>query len=276
MASDSNIVKASPLTQLAERFHVDPSAVATLLRQTVMRSGTDVEMVAFAIVANQYGLNPFTKELYAFPAKGGGIVPVVGIDGWARIVNNQPGFDGAEFREAWSQDGKTPVSVMCSIYHKERQHPTTVTEYYAECCRPTEPWKQMPMRMLRHKAFIQCARIAFGLGGLYDEDEGADIVRRVESTTITMPQRLPAKQAPEEPVSQAEPQAESTPAPTAADEVQHISESQRRRLFKIAADAGKSVEQLRAYLSETFGITSSRAIPVNIYDSICQWAEAME
>lgn len=266
------IVKASPLTQLAERFNVEPNAVATLLKQTVMKSGTDNEMVAFAIVANQYGLNPFTKELYAFPAKGGGIVPIVGIDGWTRIVNNQPGFDGVDFIETWSQDGKTPVSVTCSIHHKERSHPTTVTEYFSECFRQTEPWKQMPLRMLRHKAFMQCARVAFSLSGIYDEDEGADIVRRVESTVITPPQRLPGKTQPEK----SEPAAEPPTEPPPSEDVQYISEAQRRRLFKIAGDAGKSVDQIKAYLSETFGITSSKAIPVNMYDSICQWAEATE
>jgi len=30
--------------------------------------------------------------------------------------------------------------------------------------------------MLRHKALIQCARIAFGFSGIYDEDEAARIV----------------------------------------------------------------------------------------------------
>ncbi len=34
----------------------------------------------------------------------------------------------------------------------------------------------MPQRMLRHKAMIQCARIAFGYGGIYDQDEGEKIL----------------------------------------------------------------------------------------------------
>ena len=33
----------------------------------------------------------------------------------------------------------------------------------------------MPRRMLRHKALIQGARIAFGFSGIYDEDEARDI-----------------------------------------------------------------------------------------------------
>ena len=47
---------------------------------------SDEQMIALLIVADQYGLNPFTKEIYAFPDKHKGIVPVVGVDGWSRIM----------------------------------------------------------------------------------------------------------------------------------------------------------------------------------------------
>jgi hypothetical protein len=51
---------------------------------------SDAQMTALLIVANQYGLNPWTKEIYAFPDKNNGIVPVVGVDGWSRIINEPP------------------------------------------------------------------------------------------------------------------------------------------------------------------------------------------
>src|SRR3546814_15877124 len=48
----------------------------------------------------------------------------------------------------------------------------------AECARSTGPWQSHPKRMLRHKAMIQCARIAFGFTGIFDEDEAQRIVER--------------------------------------------------------------------------------------------------
>jgi hypothetical protein len=45
----------------------------------------------------------------------------------------------------------------------------------SECARNTEPWIKWPARMLRHKALIQCARVAFGLAGIYDPDEAERI-----------------------------------------------------------------------------------------------------
>jgi phage recombination protein Bet len=129
------------------------------------------QMMALLIVADQYRLNPWTKEIYAFPDKRNGIVPVVGVDGWARIINENSQFDGMDFE----QDEER---CTCIIYRKDRNRPIRVTEYLSECKRGTEPWNSHPRRMLRHKAMIQCARIAFGFGGIFDPDEAERIVER--------------------------------------------------------------------------------------------------
>jgi hypothetical protein len=131
-------------------------------------------MAALLIVANQYGLSPWTREIYAFPDKNNGIVPIVGVDGWARIINSHEKFDGMEF-EIKEEGGKL-VSCTCTIYRKDRSHPVRVTEYLAECYRETGPWKSHPSRMLRHKAMIQAARLAFGYVGIFDRDEAEAIV----------------------------------------------------------------------------------------------------
>lgn len=158
---------------LAKQFNMgDGSELTATLKQTCFKSSTqvtDAQMTALLIVANQYGLNPFTKEIYAFPDKGG-IVPVVGIDGWSRIINSNPQFDGMDFE----QDAD---SCTCTIYRKDRKHPIKLTEWMAECKRPNVgPWASHPYRMLRHKAMIQCARVAFGFGGIFDQDEAERII----------------------------------------------------------------------------------------------------
>lgn len=134
---------------------------------------SDAQMTALLVVANQYALNPWTKEIYAFPDKNNGIVPVVGVDGWSRIINSHPQFDGMEFE----QDAE---SCTCVIYRKDRGRPIKVTEWMSECKRGTGPWQSHPRRMLRHKSMIQCARLAFGYGGIYDQDEAERIVDATE------------------------------------------------------------------------------------------------
>ncbi|MGH9806129.1 MAG: recombinase RecT [Terriglobia bacterium] len=168
---------------LGEQYNVDPRNVIALLRSTVIKpdrngkQATDAEVAAFMAVAHEYRLNPFTKQIHAFAGKGGGLTPIVGIDGWAAIVNRRPDFDGCAFYEVTDKDGK-PISTTCTMYVKGRRHPVQATEWFRECYRKTEPWDQMPHRMLRHKAYMQSARIAFGLSGIHDEDEALDIARR--------------------------------------------------------------------------------------------------
>ncbi|MDE4002901.1 phage recombination protein Bet [Glaesserella parasuis] len=160
------------LTQkLANRFEIaDGSDLMTTLKNTAFKGNVnDSQMTALLIVANQYGLNPWTNEIYAFP-NNGGIVPIVGVDGWSRIMNEHPQFDGIEF--TFLDDN----SCTCTIYRKDRNRPIVVTEYMSECQRNTLPWKSHPKRMLRHKTMIQAARLAFGFTGIYDQDEAERIV----------------------------------------------------------------------------------------------------
>lgn len=155
---------------LSAKFGMGEEAnVLDTLKATAFKGQVnDAQMTALLIVANQYGLNPWTKEIYAFPDKNNGIVPVVGVDGWSRIMNDHPDFDGMDFE----QDDE---SCTCRIYRKGRSHPIQVTEYMSECKRGAGPWLSHPKRMLRHKAMIQCARLAFGFGGIYDQDEAERI-----------------------------------------------------------------------------------------------------
>jgi phage recombination protein Bet len=147
----------------------DGAGLIETLKATAFKGQvSDAQMTALMVVANQYGLNPWTKEIYAFPDQNNGIVPVVGVDGWARIINSHDQFDGMDF----IQDDE---SCTCVIYRKDRSHPIKVTEWMAECKRPVKPWQSHPKRMLRHKAMIQCARLAFGYAGIYDQDEAERI-----------------------------------------------------------------------------------------------------
>lgn len=159
--------------KLAAQFNIgDGKGLSETLKCTAFKSNTpvtDEQMTALLIVANQYGLNPFTKEIFAFPDKGG-IVPVVGVDGWSRIINTHQQFDGMDFKS-------DAESCTCVVYRKDRKHPICVTEYMDECRRDNAPaWKSHPRRMLRHKAMIQAARLAFGFTGIYDQDEAERIV----------------------------------------------------------------------------------------------------
>lgn len=173
------VEESSLLVRTAARFGVDATKLMTTLKATAFRvkdgEATNEQMMALLVVSEQYGLNPFTKELFAFPDKGG-IVPVVSVDGWCRIINDHPEFDGVDFADGPEDDRGAPQWIECVIYRKDRAHPTKIRERMNEVRRDTQPWKTHPSRMLRHKALIQCARVAFGFAGIFDQDEAERIV----------------------------------------------------------------------------------------------------
>lgn len=200
--------RVSALNIMGARLSVDPIKLMATLKATVFKNASDDELLALVVVANEYRLNPLTKEIYAFPAKGGGIVPVVSIDGWVSMVNDHPAMDGMEFEEHHN-DGKL-AAITCKLWRKDRSRPIQVTEHLSECKRPTDPWK-MEHRMLRHKALMQCARYAFGFSGVTDEDEAAD--------TPGMRDVTPAKGKPSGVVIDPFKQADDTPKPEPEDDI---------------------------------------------------------
>lgn len=206
---------------MADKYSLSPADFVTTVKNTCgLAKASDSEFGAFLIVAKEYDLNPILKEIYAFPAKGGGIVPIVSVDGWLNLVNSHPQCDGFEFDTAYDEKGEL-VSATCRIYRKDRSRPTAVTELLSECVRPTDPWK-MKNRMLRHKTLIQCARYAFGFAGIYDEDEAAKFadmrdVTPAATKTAPTPPRPPVKG--EATVGTSEKQA-SKPTQTVADDIE--------------------------------------------------------
>lgn len=223
----SDVVSSNDIVvKVAEKYSVDAESLLQTLKSTAFKQSgnkiiTDEQMYALLIVSDQYNLNPFTKEIYAFPDKSGGIVPVVSVDGWNRISNEHPHFDGVEFE--YSKDVVKPEGASCHchawieaiLYRKDRTHPTRIREYLDECYRlpfksdnskfpQAGPWQTHPKRLLRHKAEIQCYRVGFGFVGIYDEDEAYRIFNNEaeqarEATVVdiaTYPGKAPVEKLP--------------------------------------------------------------------------------
>lgn len=166
--SEAPVLAQSLVVTMANQFGIESDKFVSVVKRTVMPdNSSNEEMAAFLMVANEHGFNPFTREIYAFKGKSGAIVPVVGVDGWIKKINEKPDFEGMELAPGADEEGKY---IDCTI-HRRGRRPTTIREYLKECIRDTGPWKSHPNRMLRHKSIIQCARVAYGFAGIYDPDE---------------------------------------------------------------------------------------------------------
>lgn len=241
--------------KFGEKFGIDQELLIETLKATAFKTKagdppvTNEQLVALLIVADQYGLNPFTKEIYAYPDKQNGIVPVVSVDGWIRIINEHPQYNGSEIHQSEAlvvsdKNEHRPCFewMTVTIHRKDRDHPTVVTEYFDEVYRKpfvgkrgdgstyeiSGPWQTHPKRLTRHKTLIQGGRVAFGFAGIYDDDEAERILEAqaervvhtipVTSRTTAATEALKARQGivatPAKPAQPAAATQENVPRPT--------------------------------------------------------------
>ena len=171
------------IARLAGKFGVEPNRLLKCLTTQVFkqadgRQPTNEELMVLLLVCENFGLNPFNREIYAFRGKSGDIVPVVSLDGWGKIVRSQKDFNGVSFQFSETTvkvagcSQELPEFVECAMRLKGVDDPIVIQEFMIECFNDKSPvWRKWPRRMLRTRAFIQCARLAFSLTGLYDEGE---------------------------------------------------------------------------------------------------------
>lgn len=140
------------------------------LRNTVAPGLTEPEFRLFAEMCRATGLNPATKEIWAIKA-GGRLQLMTGINGFLRIANSHPQFDGMEVSFEW--DGKQLVSCTVKVHRKDRKFPSVATAYWSEYAKQTPIWRSMPTVMLSKCAKSLAIREAFiqELGGFYTAEE---------------------------------------------------------------------------------------------------------
>jgi phage recombination protein Bet len=152
--------------------------IQSALSRLSIWSQADLERLL--LTAERLGLDPLNNEIYALEksAEAGQkaqIIFVVGVDGWTKLINAHPAFDGMKFVESEPGDNELPLYFQCTIFRKDRRVATSVREYMYEVHTNKGAWLTHPRRMLRHKAMVQCARLCFGLSGIYDPDEALRI-----------------------------------------------------------------------------------------------------
>lgn len=205
-------VKRSLLQIMAEK--IAPDMDATMFLETVKKicfksaNATNEQLAALLLVSHQYELNPLTKEIYPFVDRDGVMQLIVGVDGWIKLANTHPQYDGMELEDIDDAQGNIRA-VKCTIYRKDRNRPVIITETIDECFRDTAQWKNKRRRMLRHKATIQAIRYAFGFGGIIDDDEAA---LTVEYRNASVPTQVPPKANPDAFTSSPEPAVNPTEA----------------------------------------------------------------
>ncbi len=174
MSTELKIIDANTdvIQRLANQYGTTREKLYAIVKATCkMEKASNEQFQAFLMIAEKYDLDPITKQMWAFPnTKTGGIDTMVSVDGWIKIVNNHPQFNGYETSVQFDDKDK-PFSATCTIWRKDKERPTTKTVYFREWVKPSSPvWRDMPAHMLEIRAYIQCARMAFNISGIIDPE----------------------------------------------------------------------------------------------------------
>lgn len=151
-------------------LHVDFEEFYAIMKANCFgnKNPSHAQMSAFMVLANQYKLNPLTKEIYAFPS-GGGITPIIGIDGWLKIAHSSGKCTGITHELIMGENNEV-IAVKCRVSRLDFDYPTETVEFMSENRRNSPTWKQSPVRMLKHRATAQAIRMAFNVNAMMEDE----------------------------------------------------------------------------------------------------------
>src|SRR5687768_4635606 len=165
-----------------------------LIKASIARGASDVELSLFLAQCERTGLDPFSRQIYWIKRGNQGSTQV-SIDGFRVIAERSGEMDGQDV--AWCGDNgewvdvwlpKTPpAAARVIVYRKGCAHAFTAIAKFSEYNAGGSMWQKMPANQLAKCAEALALRKAFPhqLSGLYTPDEmgQADPVPTVEAVT---------------------------------------------------------------------------------------------
>lgn len=159
------------------------------IRRTVAKGATQEELDMFLHLSRTYGLDPFAKEIW-FIKMGREPIIFTSRDGYLKIANRDPRFDGMEadvvyagdsFRKTkdgvehvyGAKDRGAPIGAYCIVHRSDRRIPTYVFAPYKDYHKGGN-WNTYPHAMILKVAEAQALKRAFSISGLVTREEIID------------------------------------------------------------------------------------------------------
>ena len=136
------------------------------LKDTVCKGATNAQFRMFAEVCKATGLSPWLREIWFVP----GVGVMAGRDGYLRVANENPMFDGMETKVERDAQSK-PVKATCSVWRKDRSHPITCEAYFNEYKKAGNVWQTYPSAMISKVAEVLALKRSFSINGVVTEEE---------------------------------------------------------------------------------------------------------
>ena len=138
------------------------------------------EMIEFAALCKQAGLNPATSEVAPL-VQGGHVSLIVSVDGWIKVARSQPEFAGYKLIPSENtikiNNSEVPEYITSQIYIRGLDFPLEWRTYYREAVKPRSPvWTTMPNHMMQVRALANGIKRSFGLNA-FTPDEATDMIQ---------------------------------------------------------------------------------------------------
>lgn len=254
-----------PTTELS--IWADQNKLAEI-KGLVAQNLTNTEFQLLVNIGKATDLNPFLREIYAVKYGNAPASIFIGKNGYIKIANSHPAYDGHE-TEYIRDDKGAVIGCKATVYHKKRAHPVTIEVYLEEYGSGSNPlWKSKRLTMIRKVALVQALRESFpeSFQGVYDESEewSAPAAPQKPTQAPAAPKPSPATSAPL-------PAAPATPKPSVKQleevetlmrelEIDDEAKNKARKMMTSAANAAVILEQLKAKRSEQLAEMKAEAI----------------
>jgi len=259
------------------------------VRKYIAPNATEKEFGILMGICKSHRLNPFIREVHFVKYGNGPANIITGYEVYLKRAERTGKLDGWK---CWIESDKIGEKAVVEIKRKDQSTPFRWEAYRKEFDKGQSTWKSMPYFMLKKVAISQAFRICFSedLGGLPYTAEEMPIDKGGGVS-----EALPVEAIEAEPSDVPEPEPMDNyvyPAhcncgwigmaddcsqhrcPNCGDrvikdkDIEVITDKQQKRLFARAKATGWPNAELKAYLQEVHGISSTKDIPSGLYDKI--------
>jgi phage recombination protein Bet len=146
-----------------------------LMRNVVAKNCSEPEFKMLMYIANKYGLDPLTKQIWAIKRNDRDPALIfAGRDGFLTIAHRSGQFDGMQSGvtyEVNKEGKKVPISAWCKVWRKDMSHAFETEVPFDENNTGFLVWKSHPSAMILKCAESICLRKAFSIDGIYSPEE---------------------------------------------------------------------------------------------------------
>ena len=176
--------------KISEQVKVFSPEEISIIKNTVAKNTTDLELAYFLNVAKVYDLNPFTKQIWCYKDTKGNVIVFAGRDGFLAKAQRDPRWSGIASDVVREGEKFSMNAAEGKISHEKNiTSKNKILGAYA-ICKPKgcdiatiewadfdtynkgyNVWKADPVAMIKKVAESHCLSKAYGISGLAVEED---------------------------------------------------------------------------------------------------------